>query len=172
MARLERVERQNRWMKLLGAVVLALAGAVLLMGQAFPKIEEASSFLLRDREGNIRSTLITGADGSVIQDFYDKAGKARITLSVLPDGSPRLQFYDNAGTPRAGLVVLPDSSGLVFSDRNKKPRVTLSMLADGVSGLQLLDPNGKPRAVLGALPDGSPRLEFLDADGKVLFQAP
>ena len=49
MNRLERLEKQNRRMKQIGALALVLIGAVLLMGQATPtKTVEANEFILRD----------------------------------------------------------------------------------------------------------------------------
>jgi len=55
LARLGRVERENRRMKRTGLGVLVLVGAVLLMGQAHSKrTVEAENFVLKDESGRIR----------------------------------------------------------------------------------------------------------------------
>ena len=54
--RLERLERQNRWMKRGGAVAVALVAAVFLMGQAKPKELpdlEVRSLTLKDNAGRV-----------------------------------------------------------------------------------------------------------------------
>ena len=52
------------------------------------------------------------------------------------------------------------------------PRVILGRARDGGSILQLKDPEGRDRLVLRVAPDGSPKLQFLDATGKVVSELP
>ena len=59
--RLDRVERENRWLKRWGALALAVMAAVVLMGQAtgskVAKVVEAERFVVRDASGNTRAVL-------------------------------------------------------------------------------------------------------------------
>ena len=76
VTRLERVERENRWLKLAGVVLLLGAGALVLMGQAqASRTVEAQRFILRDQEGKIIAELTMDARNSPSLAFYDGAGK-------------------------------------------------------------------------------------------------
>ena len=63
IARLERVERENRWMKRAGLAGLLAAACVLVMGQARPAVRalEAQSFILQDASGTKRAELVLEA---------------------------------------------------------------------------------------------------------------
>lgn len=52
------------------------------------------------------------------------------------------------------------------------PRVILGRARDGGSVLQLKDSEGRDRLVLRVAPDGTPKLQFLDAAGKVISELP
>lgn len=52
------------------------------------------------------------------------------------------------------------------------PRVILGRARDGGSVLQLKDTEGRDRIVLRVAPDGTPKLQFLDAGGKVVSELP
>ncbi len=52
------------------------------------------------------------------------------------------------------------------------PRVILGRARDGASVLRLKDTEGRDRLVLRVAPDGSPKLQFLDATGKVVSELP
>ena len=164
--RLERLERQNRWMKRIGMLGLAVAAAVLLSGQAKAKdlqhLKVRSLTLIdakgrnrvvltdyglrvSDLNGKTRAMLVARGDGSSGLHLYDKNGKNRATLGTLVDGSPRLLLYDKSGNAR----------------------MSLGALNDGLSRLALYDKNGKTRAALRALGDGSPSLVLSDRDGNV-----
>ncbi len=97
--RLERLERQNRRMKLTGLATLVVVGAFLLMGQASLSgtLSEvrARRFVLQDSRGRERAALDinSGAPGLVL---LDANGKPRAVLAVLSDG-PWLQMSDASG---------------------------------------------------------------------------
>jgi hypothetical protein len=52
------------------------------------------------------------------------------------------------------------------------PRVILGRAHDGASVLRLKDMEGRDRLVLRVAPDGTPKLQFLDATGKVVSELP
>jgi hypothetical protein len=76
VARLEKVERQNRRLRGAGIAVLVLAVAGLLMGQAMPKarIVEAEGFVLKDGAGKVRAGLAVVKAGPVLR-LSDENGK-------------------------------------------------------------------------------------------------
>jgi hypothetical protein len=52
------------------------------------------------------------------------------------------------------------------------PRVILGRARDGGSILQLKDTEGRDRLILRVAPDGTPKLQFLDAAGKIVSELP
>jgi len=83
--RLDKVERENRWLKRAGVVALAVIAAVVLMGQAtatkVAKVVEAEEFVLRDASGTVRSRLEVVED-TVSLTLLDRVGKKRLSLGV------------------------------------------------------------------------------------------
>ncbi len=152
--RLDRLERENRRLKIAGAILLLVVAAGGAMGQvlpkAVPKVVEAERFVLRDTKGKILATLGAEASGLLALVLYDQNGKARAVLGVVADGRPVLSLLDQNGKDRAGLGLLPD----------------------GVPTLSLLDQNGKDRATLAVKADGTPALGLFDRDGKVIWRVP
>jgi hypothetical protein len=118
--RLEKVERQNRRLKMVAAVVLALAVAGLVMGQALPRarIVEAEGFVLKDGAGKARAGLVMYNDGPMLA-LYDETGNFRAGLDV-DKGVSGLRLADETGRPRVALTVLKDGSRLVLRDENGK----------------------------------------------------
>lgn len=174
-ARLQKLERQHRRLKLTGSMVLLLAAAGLLMGQALPtrRTVDAEEFVLRDAAGTPRAVLSLKAEGAPTLAFFDPSGKTRAWFGVRGGGSPYLLFADHAGKPRAGLSVKDDGSPeLTFIDLTGNPRALLQVPSDGQASLALYDHLGRARAGLGVSRNGSPELRLLDKDGKVVWKAP
>jgi hypothetical protein len=127
VARLERVEQQNRRLKGYGAAICLVGVISLLLGaqaEQKGKLVEADKFVLRD-----------------------SFGRQRVILSMTRDdeSAPALVFYDENLRPRAALGVSKDGPGLYFTDASGKHRAVLSRNSDGI-GFDLLDADGKPRA--------------------------
>lgn len=174
-ARPEKLERQYRRLRFTGSMVLLLAGAGLLMGQALPnrRTLDAEEFILRDSAGTPRAVLSLKAEGAPTLAFFDPSGKTRAWLGVRRGGSPYLVFADHAGKPRAGLSVKDDGSpDLTFIDFIGNPRALLQVPSDGQASLALYDHLGRTRAGLGVSRNGSPELRLFDKDGKVVWKAP
>ncbi len=120
VARLEKVERQNRRLRGAGIAVVAVAAAGLLMGQAVPRapIVEAEGFVLTDARGIVRAKL------------------------AMDKGRPMVALTDEYGMPRIGLIVDKDGPMVALGDENGMPRVELSVGKEGPR-LFLADANGK-----------------------------
>lgn len=159
VARLDRLEHENRRLKLAGLLACALAGAVLLWGPAvsqdgWKRTVTAKEFLL-----------------------VDAAGKRRASLGFAPNGSPGLRVYDAAGENRASLGSDDGADGspvLGLLDANGRARVWLASLGeDGSPSLGVSDAAGTPRASLhSAGEDGSPGVSLYDSDGKAIYSLP
>ncbi len=167
--RLDWLERENRRLKLAGAVLVISLAAVGVMGQvspkAAPKVIEAERFVLRDTSGKPRATLVVAADGTSGLSLYDQNGKGRLRLYVATSG-PSLALADPNDRLRAQLNVDADGSPhLVLFDQGEKPRGGLGLHTDGSPILTLLDQNGKVRAGLGAATSG-PSLFLNDENEK------
>jgi len=162
--RLEKLERQNRRMKLAGLGAFVIAGTLLLMGQARPvqpSTIRGNRFVLVDAQGQERAVIEMYKGGPVLALCNANKNPSAVlsTLSLIGDLSlcganrqaraldafsaagPSLALYDAHGTPRAQLGV-----------------------SWGYSGLTLSDVNGKTRAGLHAF-SGGPMLDLYDASG-------
>ncbi|MHC4549797.1 MAG: hypothetical protein ACYTEZ_13575 [Planctomycetota bacterium] len=110
--RVDQLERQNRWMRRIGAVGLALVAAVLLMGQDrakdLPDLK-VRSLTVRDLGGKERAALFTAADGSPFLTLADKDGTIRAMVSSSAVGAA-LNLYDKNGKTRARLGTAADGS--------------------------------------------------------------
>src|SRR6266852_6409059 len=87
--RVERLERQNRWMKRMGAVAILCAVVLLVSGQASvdtKKTVEANEFVLRDTNGVVRAKLGMGLvfplkNGPALV-LYDDVDHQRVSVAT------------------------------------------------------------------------------------------
>ncbi len=119
--RLDRVERENRWLKRIGTLVLIAVAAVVLMGQQGAPVVEAQRFLIRD----------------------PASGKARAALSLLQDGSVGLSIISLDGKSLSLSADAGGNMGLMLGDSNRTLRGQLFAGADGSPALILQDRSGK-----------------------------
>lgn len=83
VARLTRVEVQNRNLRRLVCALALLVGAVLLMGQAETNhVIEAQKFILTDSEGKTRALLNSNEQGGANFVIVDASGKQRVNLGT------------------------------------------------------------------------------------------
>jgi hypothetical protein len=140
VGRLEKVERQNRFLKLWGLLIplLLLTGAVSLTTSSLPKVITAEKICLTD-----------------------KNGIARLKME-LENGNPQLTLTYENGDPC--LVMGPGE--LCFYDQGKKARINI-MARDTLNftSLALTDKEGKNCVTVSAGPEG-PYLSIDDSEGK------
>lgn len=139
LERLEKLERENRWLKRGGMAAVALASLVVILGMASPAPQTltAHQILLTDSSGRVRMKLSAVGRKFPFLSFYgpgdrtmlslegggpqpglaihDVSGKTRILLGGL---SPDLSFYNGAGDTTVSLdgslgprLMLFDSAG-------------------------------------------------------------
>lgn len=127
LARVERLERENRRLKLVGlGVALCITVLLLMAVDKTPKTIEAEMIVVRDSHGRARITIGTPAFAGVTIGAYN------------PD-DPGIWMTDAKGADRAMLV----TDGLFFANGKAKPTVSLSSAPDGTSGLKFYGTNGK-----------------------------
>lgn len=167
LARIEKLEKQNRRLKSGGVVVLLALASVGLMAQTtppkkrpakpaaaaptaaapaapvLPKNIEAESFTLKDANGKVRAELAMSGTGPALK-LEGVNGSALVTIS-LNDSSP------------AGPYVL-------LSDPQHKAGVTLSVLENAGSQLLMTGDKSDAQAHIGVAPDGA-SIQLTDAEG-------
>jgi len=154
--RIELVERQNRGLRTLAviAVAVALVAIVLpFLQKRAPEdrtrfsVVEANRFLLRGPEGQVSGGLETTAGGD-IRLVLGSQGTAAAFLEVQSNGVAHLSLRSDQGDVRAAMV------------GGRVPAVSLS-------------PGGAhSSAALSTLPDGSGALLINDARGRVRYRIP
>ncbi len=122
--RLDRLERENRRLKRIGALVLVGITAMVLMGQAKPskgaKVIEAEEIIIRDKNKQIRVSIsslgihVLNAE-EVTSVFSDgiTLGTRKLRLMVLSNTStgPSLSLMDRQGNIRAILGASLEMTG-------------------------------------------------------------
>jgi len=103
--RLESLEKQNRQLKRIGAVLILITAALFLMGQTAGKRSvEANEFVLRDGKGTVRSKWFMEGNGPRLS-FLNPEGQETVFIKVLDyaDGnsSGTMEFYN----PDASLTL-------------------------------------------------------------------
>lgn len=145
--RIEKLERQNRRMKLTGCSVLLTAAALLLMGQTRPQAVRnelrARSFVVVDANGKARAELKMATTGEPALFLNDTTETARVMLYGSDSGAG-LSLFGGAGKIATLDVTSKAGPRLFLSGRAEPGRIALAILtvpADGPS-LELDDPNG------------------------------
>jgi hypothetical protein len=102
LTRLEKVEAQNRRLKVCGVALATVLSALVLMGQASapPKVIEAERFVLKDSKGNIRGWMGLFGEGSELT-LGNTSKQPMMTLKVSDDASD-LHFY---GSQHSGMNI-------------------------------------------------------------------
>ncbi|HEX7078123.1 MAG TPA: hypothetical protein VF363_06870 [Candidatus Eisenbacteria bacterium] len=104
LARVERLERQNRTLKVAGSIAILGAASALLLGAATPnKSLETDMILIKDAKGTTRMILGMADEGPAIT-MLDEKGRLRANIGVNKDG-PEFDFLDDSETPRVQILL-------------------------------------------------------------------
>lgn len=162
-----------------------------------PRGRKGAGFLFFDEEGTEdggltygiekdQSGRVVGSDGHLSFDQYMQ--DQIFTIDAGRDGEKKfslLRMDDRGDYPITdALEAITRISKLPENERESElkkfvathpgdhPRVILGRARDGGAVLQLKDTEGRDRIVLRVAPDGTPKLQFLDATGKVVAELP
>lgn len=179
LARVEKLERQNRWMHAcLTCVLLAGAGAVLLAAKAADsdKTIEATQIILRDEDGNKRVVLgeeiHPNWDGPRTGVFvYDAKGKAGVNLTASNSGAGvhvedagNLRVSLGSGKKRyAGLIVLANAG------QSEKGQMCFFYTDQGKPAFAVNDSNHQTRIMMMLDRGEKPHLMLQDENQKAFF---
>ncbi|MCP5151572.1 MAG: hypothetical protein H6983_14945 [Ectothiorhodospiraceae bacterium] len=123
--RIRKVERQNRWLKVL-ILLVALGTGGLVYFELFPEGVIVQKTLMESREIKL----------------LDNNGNARLFLRMY-SRVPVLQIFDSNGKPRMSLGLRFDDTPFIdLSDKRGNTRATFEMTEEDAPALRLFDEHG------------------------------
>lgn len=160
--RLNHLERQLRWWKLAGCVLVAGLMIAAIAQQTFSKSKavDAERFVVRDESGSVRAVFGVGVGNSGREEsvglrFASRNGVTRADFFLDLDGTPFLRLRDSEGK----VVVQADVSP------NDVPGVVLWRRRAGTNG-------PRPTILVTFGKDDLPTLMLADQRGRVSWKAP
>jgi hypothetical protein len=187
LERVERLERQNRWLKTSGGVLALLVLSLLPFSLGLLSLSEwlgpgrivAREFLLVD-EGGRRRALLRSAGGEAALELYGAHGTPRVELAAQNEQS-RLGLYEANGQTQVALTTGKERPGLLVGDMPLQGKVAeQATLGVGEGGPKLAFINVQwerdimktvERIILATTKDG-PRFSLRDVNGKPVFSKP
>ncbi|MBI3126174.1 MAG: hypothetical protein HYZ11_01045 [Candidatus Tectomicrobia bacterium] len=121
--RVARMERQNRWFKRMGALMVLLAASFFLSGAVAqgPRRIVAEEIYLVNAAGKERAALLVTKEGSVGLFLRDAAGKFRSVYSLGNTGAAHIDFRDKNGNVRMAVgITAADSPRINIVGTNGK----------------------------------------------------
>lgn len=175
MARLERLETQNRRMKRVGFAALLVSGAVFWMGQARVNVSkdvESRKFTLMDVKGKKRAELgVTVGRPALL--FYDSMDQVSVSVGIDEEG-PGLVIYGPNEQRQAALSLTDNGPVLKLHAANGTTRMNLSVTSQGPA-IGLLGANGEAKGAFGMTANQDAFLQLFgtaEHGGAQLFAAP
>ena len=183
--RLDRVERENRRLKRVGVVALAVIATVILVAMATPppkltKVVEAEKFVLKDIHRKVRAELgqirfSFGWDPGLT--FYDCEDNEVAQLAANQDDALLLLGSDSEEHKRgAGMMVTTSETKLILFYKNDAADLILRPdrgVVLRLGGEKMLDEGyEEARAKLALQAEDSSRLTLSNKAGKVIWSAP
>ncbi len=173
--RLNRLERENRWWKVLGIVSAAVLGLVVLTGATGSKVADevrARKFTVVDNKGRTRGMLgmkaREGLEPGVLLELVDSDQKLRVQLR----GSGGLGFYDSKERMRIELSLIEfgaSSEDIDYIEKGGLHVPSHFRPEENVwTRLAFRDAHSKPLVFLEVdndRTDGNPRLTLVDKNG-------
>jgi hypothetical protein len=162
--RIERLERQNRWIKRMGTVAVLSVAVLLVSGQAkvdTKKIVEANEFVLKDTNGAVRARLgmglvFTMKNGPSLV-LYDGDGVQQRVWVATSEGQAQINLTSSG--PLTSFTTSSMWAGVPEKDRNGTAH-----LGDG-SGVAITGPAGVVRMSLDGPLVGGPQIGLQDKQG-------
>lgn len=165
--RFDVLERENFWLKRLGALAIASLGVLILVGtDGFRARKElkAESLVLHDRDGLPRARLEVRLDGAPTLALLGRDGRDQVVLRAGVDGSSSLDYLQGR-SPRASLTSLASAgTTLNLYSRSNRSNAKMFMGFDGTAGIVF---NRDLRGVgmdIGS--DGHSQVRFADKEGR------
>lgn len=186
LARIERLERENRRSRLVAllSTTLLFAWAACSVARAPEKVVAAERFVLTAPDGTEHGSLELDSKGNpALVLRKDKAsailtlagpalqvrgadGKTGAFIGIDTRGISRVELSSERIVDGVRLAAKPDgSSGVYVLDPSGRERGSLEATSPGGAALLLRDPQGRPRGQFGIDPQDLPSLLLLDGGG-------
>lgn len=173
--RLEGIERENRILKKVVAVIGASLGILLTLGAAQTwtgHYVEASRFVLKDTNGRVRGQWMADADSSTLS-MYDLQEKPVMEfMNAANQGAVKLTLISSKGA--VSLWATRDEAGVLVKESNSysaNERVFVGLQnMPALATVRLNDTGGNLRAVFSSGPEGGGGM-ILDDKGAPLWGA-
>ena len=143
------IKRQRFAIIALASVIVAggFIAAVRPAGDATFDTITCKTWKVVDKDGKLRITASTLADGDAGVQWLDKDGKERITADTSASGNAGVKWRDKDGKARIGAATdEKGNAGVVLGDKDGKPRIAAATFPDGTVALPTEDmtPRKKP----------------------------
>ena len=150
LQRLEKLERQNRRFKRVGALALTGVGVLIFMSQAASDSHtvEAQRFIVKDAEGHVRAEF--GLSGKAAGlTLYDQKGttQARLEAGAGALSGGQLELRDESGKAYSGLWA-GFSGAMIYAHDQDGNEIFLGSLKTADSRSEKLRITGKPTIVM------------------------
>jgi hypothetical protein len=148
-ARISRLERQSRRVKIAGTIAMVLAACIVVMGQAeTAKVVTANEFVLKDADAKVRAKIGMGLD------FLHKDGPAIVLFDAENHARISLSTSEDDATVYVNSAQLSESSAMWAGSPGKSG-----------SGLGVTGPAGVFRVNLDGAAVGGPQVSIEDKEG-------
>lgn len=171
-ARVKKLERENRRVKVGALLALVLVGGVVCSGQTQTSEDKVldtiktRKLIVVDEAGKPRAALgITGGDPGLF--LYSEAEEVKVALALSSSTGPGLHLFGQTQKGNAVLAATPMGPALGLYDDAGTIRAGLSITSAG-PGVQLYDEAGRGRVALIVDPSG-PGLGLLDEHQNVIW---
>lgn len=173
ISRLNKLEKQNKYMKIGGLAFVLLVVTTLLIGASNkPDVDEeirAKRIVVVDEKGNdvLLMGTTTKGKGLTFLSMYDSNNKLRVYLAVNDEGT-NLSLIDANKNDRLKLVAINEVSGLAMYDSNGRLRTALtgSVEEDNGGELQIFNKTKEGVVKLSVDEYGKGKIGVFDRKGK------
>lgn len=138
--RLQKLERENRWMKRAALAALLVVSSALALGfdeKRGPKQLDPSQLMLRDEEGRERGRIIVSKDGIAL--VFTEEGQVRSSLLLTKNGAA-LKYLGTSRDPVSGVSAQSNGVGLGYRRSREQNDVGVNALMDVLGNALANDP--------------------------------
>jgi len=121
-------------------VIIALACLVVFFAVKPHGVITCDGWRVVDKDGNLRISATTYADGEASVQWFDKDGKVRIDAATNADGEAGVIWFDKDGKVRIDAGTNADGqAGVIWRDKDEKMRIVAATDANGTVVLPTSD---------------------------------
>ena len=128
--RVEKLEKENRRLKVISFLVLFMLSVVLFMGATkWNKEILTESLKVVDKNGSTRIEVSTDVEGTKIPAiaFYDSKGETKLMMAVAEDETPMIALCDSKGEKTLAMSVPENGAPSIdFFNSEWKTKLTIS----------------------------------------------